>query len=167
MTLWSGRRTCRRWHSQCTNSREGKAPWRPPRIYSPKLSISPKRQTDCTRLWDNSVIRYVAADQYAVVDRKRDDTRFFNWTDVDISIYHPYFYDHSFTIVYYTDSILDLIPRFLILAILKIFLLIHYAIEFHFFVSRNVEAASSLYLKKIYSQFNSLYHYQVFISRCQ
>lgn len=48
---------------------------------------------------------------------------------------------------YYTDSILDLIPRFLILAILEIFLLIHYAIKFRFFVSRNVEAASSLHRK--------------------
>lgn len=90
----------------------------------------------------------MAAGQHADVDRKRDDTCFFNWTDVDISIYHPYFYDHSFTIVYYTDSILDLIPRFLILAILEIFL--HYAIEFHFFVSRNVEAASSLHKEFIH-----------------
>lgn len=72
---------------------------------------------------------------------------FFNWTDVDISIYHPYFYNHSFTIVYYTDSILDLIPRFLILAILEIFSLIHSLLSFRFFVSRNVEAASSLHQK--------------------
>lgn len=60
-TLWSGRRTCRRWHSRCTNSRGAKAPWKPLRTCSPKLSISPRRQTDCTRLWDNSVTRYVAA----------------------------------------------------------------------------------------------------------
>jgi len=50
------------------------------------------------------------------VDRKRDDTHFSNWTDVNIyqDLYHLYFYNHSFTIVYYTDSILDLIPSFLI-----------------------------------------------------
>lgn len=81
------------------------------------------------------------------VDRKRDDTHFSNWTDVNIyiKIYHLYFYNHSFIHCLLYGLYIGLDSEFLnILAILEIFLLIHYAIEFHFFVNRNVEAASSL-----------------------
>lgn len=68
-----------------------------------------------------------------------------------IKIYHLYFYNHSFYHCLLYGLYIGLDSEFLnILAILEIFLLlIHYAIEFRFFVSRNVEVASSLSIENL------------------
>lgn len=79
---------------------------------------------------------------------KRDDTSFFNWTDVDILIYisplllWSFFYHCLLYGLYIGLDSAFLDPRY-------IGNLFTYAIEFRFFVSRNVEAASSLQRESI------------------
>lgn len=147
-TLWSGRRTCHRWHSRCTNLREAKAPWKTTQDLFTQAEYFAE---EANRLY--KVVRQfsyqVRGDRLAYRRRsKRDDTSFFNWTDVDILIYisplllWSFFYHCLLYGLYIGLDSAFLDPRY-------IGNLFTYAIEFRFFVSRNVEAASSLQRESI------------------
>jgi len=85
-------------------------------------------------------------------------TRFFNWTDVDISIYHPY-------------SMIILLPLFIIRTLYwtwfrvswsslywKSLFTYTFAIEFFFISSKSQRRSCIEFASKIYSHSNSRYY---------